>query len=818
LAARDASLSAYTISLDRTRTVLRRVASGLWWRGGLRTVRARLLLLAALLALPLGLAMAGLLGWSYLRERHAAEHQLMATARALSLAVDRQLGEAKAFVTALAAADTINADDLTAFEAQARRAVAGMDGWLVVTRADGQQVINTRAVSGTALPVDGGFAELWRVLPPSGTLVSDLTVGPELRQPVVSITTRLAVGGRAEFGLSFVMQPEALSRVVADQRLPEGWVGTVLDGTGAVVGRSARLERYLGRRGKGELAGAIKRGPVGAMPAVSFDQVPVIAAWNRSPVSGWSTLVLVPRGQLAATARRSTEIGVLLGLAALGCSALLSRWVARSITLPVRALARSAEALGRGDPVPRLSTGLLMADEVGRVMEEASVALREREARYRDLAVTLEERVASRTAELAAANAKLVVEIEERQRAERELARAQRLEAVGQLTGGIAHDFNNLLMVVIGSLEMLERTIADGPARTIVARAMAAAERGAKLTTQLLAFARQQRLELRSLNVNQVIAGMIELMQRTLGVTIRVETALAADISPAVADPTQLELVILNLAINARDAMPLGGTLRIETSNINCGDPEKPEHPARGAYVAVAVKDSGSGMEPEVMARAFEPFFTTKEVGKGSGLGLSQVLGVAKQVGGGVAIESWPGSGTTVWVYLPRAIEAVATSSPAAPAAGVPVLVGLRVLLVDDDVEVRAVARELLVEHGAAVTEAGSGSAALECLHEIGWFDVALLDLAMPGLSGEEVAVKLRQRRPDMPILLMTGYNEQAELARGINARAPVDGVLQKPFRAKELTDAIARIVSARDAAAGFRFRRSRARGAEART
>ena len=794
-------LSAHTLRLGRTRKPLRSAAHDWGQRARLRSVRARLLLFAVLVAAPLGLAMAGLLGWSYLRERDSAEAQLMATARALSLAVDRQLGEAKAFVTALASAGALNSDDLVLFETEARRAVAGMDGWVVLTQADGQQVLNTSALRGTQLPIDAAFPELWQRLPKTGTLVSNLLTGPLVKQAVVTVTTRLAAAGRGELGLSFVMLPQALSRIVADQHLPDGWVGTLLDGTGAVVGRSERVEHFVGWRGSGEFASAIKGSPRGVIPVVSFDGVSSIAAWNRSPVSGWSILVVVPRNQLAASARRSTEIGVLLGLAALACSALLSRRVARSITAPVRALASSAEALGRSEPVPRLSTGLQVADEVGNAIQEASIALYDREARYRELAASLEERVAARTAELAAANAKLTVEIEERRRAERELAHAQRLEAVGQLTGGIAHDFNNLLMVVQGSLEMLARAVSDTATKTMVSRAMAAAERGAKLTGQLLAFSRQQRLELRAFDVNDVIEGMIELMQRTLGAAIRIETTLAAEVWPAVADPTQLELMILNLAINARDAMPCGGSLTIETSNQELGAPERPEHPPPGRYVAVAVTDSGSGMEPEVLARAFEPFFTTKEVGKGSGLGLSQVLGVAQQLGGGVAIASRPRGGTTVRVFLPRASAAAAPPAPAT-LPGAEVLRGLRVLLVDDDDEVRAVAQGLLAEHGAVVIAAASGDDALDVLPEIGRLDIALLDLAMPGLTGVELAQELRHRRPALPILLMTGYNEQVELAREIKTGTAVDGLLQKPFRASELARAMARLVYGRDVVA----------------
>jgi PAS domain S-box-containing protein len=286
-----------------------------------------------------------------------------------------------------------------------------------------------------------------------------------------------------------------------------------------------------------------------------------------------------------------------------------------------------------------------------------------------------EERAAAE--QLAAANRQLLAQIEEREQVEATLRQMQRLEAVGQLTSGVAHDFNNLLTVILGNLEFLRKPpVAPGQARRLEMM-LQAAERGAKLTAQLLAFSRRQRLEPRPVNLNDVVSGMLDLLRSTLGGTIRLETSLQPDQASAQADQTQLELVILNLAINARDAMPGGGTLRLETGTASIAGtaPRRPEEPASGDYVTIAVADNGTGMSPEVLAKAFEPFFTTKEIGKGSGLGLPQVFGFAKQSGGGVRIDSQPGHGTTVTVFLPHAAgETAAAAAPGAadPAAAPP--------------------------------------------------------------------------------------------------------------------------------------------------
>ena len=414
---------------------------------------------------------------------------------------------------------------------------------------------------------------------------------------------------------------------------------------------------------------------------------------------------------------------------------------------------------------------------------------RERIEEIRKAEAQLERRVSERTAELEAANRQLATQIFEREKAEAALNQSQRLEAVGQLTSGVAHDFNNLLTVVLGNVEQLQKRTEDLSVKRRLSMIAEASQRGAQLTAQMLAFSRRQKLEPRAVDLNDTVRGMRNLLQSTIGGSVRIlDPDLAVGLWPAMIDPTQIELVILNLAINARDAMDVGGTLQICTSNVVADTPSRPEHPPAGEHVVVSVRDNGSGMTEAVLARAFEPFFTTKAVGKGSGLGLSQVFGLAKQSGGGVLIDTVAGQGTTIHVYLPRASalpvkeEVMARPSTSAP------YENMVVLVVDDDDAVREVTAGVLSDLGYSVVQADSGRAALDVFNMREDIHAVVLDFAMPGMNGADVATAMLRRRPSVPILFATGYADAEALAE-----AGDDRVVRKPFKAGELGDKLAR-------------------------
>jgi signal transduction histidine kinase/CheY-like chemotaxis protein len=423
-------------------------------------------------------------------------------------------------------------------------------------------------------------------------------------------------------------------------------------------------------------------------------------------------------------------------------------------------------------------------------LHESEAHARCAEADLRRLNETLESRVQERTGELAATNRQLLAQIEERERVESTLRQMQRLEAIGQLTSGVAHDFNNLLTVVLGNLEFVEKissSAGNAKLQQRLAHMRLAAERGAKLTSQLLAFSRRQRLEPKPFDVNEALAKMQDLLQSTLGGGISVNTLFRPGVWHALADPTQLELVVLNLVINARDAMRERGNVTIETANATVGPPEKLLEPPAGDYVMIAVTDTGSGMTKEVLAKAFEPFFTTKEIGKGSGLGLSQVLGFAKQSGGGMRIDTRVGEGTSMRVYLPRASQELITEVPDAMIS----LArnnrkGATILLVDDDNAVREVTASMLEALGYVVLMVGSGGAALDFLDRQAKVDLALLDLAMPGMSGAELARLVQQKLPTLPILFVTGYADEVSLGEFSDEK-----IIKKPFIGDELAEKV---------------------------
>ena len=419
--------------------------------------------------------------------------------------------------------------------------------------------------------------------------------------------------------------------------------------------------------------------------------------------------------------------------------------------------------------------------------KQAEGELRASEARLRDLNATLEQRVEQRTAELL--------------RSEEALRQAQKMEAVGQLTGGIAHDFNNMLAVVMGSLDLLSRrmTAEDARAKRYIAAATEGARRAANLTQRLLAFSRQQPLQPEAIDVNRLVTGMSDLMMHSLGGAVQLETVLAGGLWPINADPNQLENVILNLAINGRDAMPDGGKMTVETQNAHLDSRYAADEIgiAPGQYVMIALTDSGSGMAQDVIDKAFDPFFTTKEVGKGTGLGLSQVYGFVKQSGGHVRIYSEVGQGSTVKLYLPRLLGHKMASQ--LNDADVDLPLGDRnelILVVEDEPAVRQFSTDALGELGYRVLEADSGKAALLMLDEHP--DIALMftDIVMPEMNGAKLAEVVRAKRPDLPILFTTGYTRNAVVHNGV--LDPGVELIGKPFTIEELAARVRTILDSK--------------------
>lgn len=402
----------------------------------------------------------------------------------------------------------------------------------------------------------------------------------------------------------------------------------------------------------------------------------------------------------------------------------------------------------------------------------------------------LEERVAERTAALEASAARLAglnAELEERVRERTaELVQLQKIESMGQLTGGIAHDFNNLLSAILTSLEVLRVRVGDDPKNErLLEGAIQGVERGAALTKRMLAFARRQELEPAIVRIPDLLAGMEDLLERSLGPLVSVATQISPDLGPAHVDRHQLEVALLNLAVNARDAMPEGGRLVIRAEGEVVA--EQTDSLPPGCYIRLTISDSGSGMDEATLARATEPFYTTKEVGKGTGLGLSMVHGLVTQSGGAMQIDSHVGAGTSVTLWLPQAQAISPVEVEEAPAES-KTAQGLTILVVDDDPLVRTGMVALLEHLGHAVVETASAEEALSVMQEDRAVDLLITDQAMPGMTGYDLISEVKKRWPEVPTLLATGFAELPDEAQCLSQ-------LHKPYDQRSLTGAIAAAV-----------------------
>ena len=501
-------------------------------------------------------------------------------------------------------------------------------------------------------------------------------------------------------------------------------------------------------------------------------------------------LVTIPPSVIAADFFESEKRGFLvLGLGVL--VAVVTTLIAgqRLIRSPTRALMEAARNWARGNLATRVAVEDSDTSEFGRISralnDMASSMQRQVSARL-ELQSNLEARVAERTRDLLISRDQLQVALGEQAKSEASLRQAQKMQMVGQLAGGIAHDFNNLLTALIGALDLLRPRlpVEDKRSLRLVDNAMQSAERGARLTFQLLAFSRRQRLLPVQTDLNQIVEGMMELIGTTIGRDIRVSTELHPNLSRALVDPNQLEAGVLNLALNARDAMPKGGALILRTANLTLSEPQVALDGVTelgiGDYVTVSVQDSGTGMSGEVLSRVFEPFFTTKPPSQGSGLGLSQVHGLAVQSGGAVKIQTYPGVGTTVTLILPVAIE----SLPAIPRDQTDH--GQRAMVVDDDDGVRALIGEMLSEMGYRPVLMSEPMAALACLEEAEKIDLLVADYAMPGMNGAELIDRAMSMQADLASILVTGHADLPSLARGV-----ADADLPKPFTIASMVKAV---------------------------
>ena len=750
------------------------------------SIRSRLIQLVLAAAVPSILLAAFISVLSYRGQRDTVELHLRETTRAIALFVDRELLQAQSYLQGLGSSPYLLEGNLPAFHAEAKNSFKSDNYWVVlVDPLTGQQLLNTQLPFGAELPkLDDGDRRGWvrQCAETRKPVVKDIIRSYVTSGWVVTFQYPIIRDDRVAYVLELIIRTEVFQNGLISQQLPGDWLASVFDHSGHRVARSLDPEKFIAGEPAESLKTALQRQGEGVANTTSLEGTDIITAFTRSPSWQWIVAVGVPQSALLKSVYLSAGLTFAGAIGVSLAAIVLASLMAARIGNPIRQLARAAQAFGEGRTISVAKSKIPEVDLVASAFSGAVDQLQRRtaerdqhEAALKDLNATLEQRVKDRTVALETANERLASETLDRERAEEALLHAQKLEAVGQLTAGIAHDFNNLLTAVLGNLDLLERKV-DDPIRKLARNAQAAAERGAKLTHQLLAFSRKQRLDPQPTDLNPAISSLSGMLHHTFGGRIGIALTLAPDLWLATADKNQIELCILNIAINSRDAMPGGGRLEICTENAVLPSANGLGLPA-GDYVAVSVTDTGAGMSPEVMRRSFDPFFTTKGVGQGSGLGLSTVYGTVRQLGGDVRISSTVGVGTAITLYLPRAVISRPREDGAALSAAASRRVGGRILLVDDDFDVRQVLAEILRDMGHTVVEYSNGKAALDALERNEPFDLLIADFAMPEMTGEELLRRSRSLRPALPAFIVTGYMQLSaiDIANVAVLRKPID-------------------------------------------
>jgi signal transduction histidine kinase/ActR/RegA family two-component response regulator len=580
---------------------------------------------------------------------------------------------------------------------------------------------------------------------------------------------------------------------------------TVADAGGTILLRLPDPGRWTGHQVAAGARDLVNAPAPGIRALTGIDGVPRMVGYvPATQAAGVYVAYGVYVPEVLATIDRTAQRGyVLIAVCAIVTLLLMMLITRRLIHMPTEALLNAAQRWSQGDLAARATLKVPEGSEFGRLAAAFNFmaeALDVRRRQLQHLNTSLEARVVERTQALSETNNRLQVEINERARTDAALRRSQQLQAVGHLAGGMAHEFNNLLTTILGALELLRIRLGDHhPQQRYITAGVEAAQHGARLTSQLLAFARRRRLMPIAVDLNAVIEDMLALLQGTVGRAITLRLELAAAPWPALADRYEIEAAILNLVLNARDAMAQGGTLRLTTRNAVLPRPGSHADPS-GEFVELMIQDDGAGMSEAELAHAVDPFFTTKGPGQGAGLGLSQVHGVAQQLGGDLHIESAQGHGTTVSLFLPRATMQVHDRSQEPACATRPQL-SQPVLLVDDDDQVRQVATDMLTELGYDVTAAADAPSALHLLRlraDYRPFAAMVVDYYMPGMTGLELIAQALTLQPGLITLLITGYMDVAEMADGELLRPRQ--VLRKPFTLRELAARIDELSNAQAA------------------
>ena len=718
--------------------------------------KSQLFALVLSVVVPASFAAMLAIWYVYQEEQATQETGLKEAARTFSLLVDNELQSRQRILRTLANAPSLTRGNMQEFYEFAKKNAPTPDTTIILIEKSGRQLLNTRAPWGAELPTQRApsINELMQRDGGTSPLVSDVFLAPIGKRYDFIIQVPVIEGGEVQYFVVMGVNVNAIQTLLAQQKLPSSWLGAIVDRKGTILARSRDPETFVGRSSNENLQKLFSTTTSGVTRSVTLDGVPVKTFYQRIAASDWTVVLSIPERDIRRSALEGAAIFGLIATLLLVVSLLVARRIGGGVITRMQRLELAADALGRGEQVHYSPQGLVEVDAVGMRIAQVShqLLLSQRE---------LELRVAQAVADA--------------ERAQRALLQGQKMEALGRLTGGIAHEFNNLLQTLTTSLQLAKRATDPERVQALLDTCTKALKRAKTLTGQLSSFGRTQDARLETVSLHKHIHEFRQLVDNVLPASITLDVQIPDDAWPVTIDPTQFELAFLNLAINAKDAMPSGGSIRVMVANETNTSPG--DGLPVGDYVRMSFQDSGIGMTADVMAKALDPFFTTKKVGEGTGLGLPQAFGFARQSGGTLLLHSREGQGTQVDIYLPKASGT--TAHPQTHSVGAPDAVstaGGTLLFVEDDALVRESVAPALEGGGFFVIMAESADAALACLEAGTKIDFVFSDVVMPGtLNGIDLAKTILRRFPHVKVVLATGYSENRVSMPGVQ-------VLAKPY------------------------------------
>jgi len=707
----------------------------------------RLGLLVLALAVPLNLIIFGAV-WILINQADSAQRaSLHYSAELIAASIDAELGKYISLAELLVRSPALHDDNLDAFEAEARNKVpSGRPVGVVVADVNGQLLVNTAAEPNQPLPLRNSIAfdAQRRTWATGDIVISDLMHGSVSQDWIVTIEVPIFKDGHPFRGLAINMRARLFLSLLSEREIPRNWLVGIIDGQGRFIARVPRGSTEIGQLASQGWR-AVKD-QTGFFEYNSVEGDTLITANAHPSINSWTVGVAVKKTELQAAARNTVRRAVLLAAGLSVASLLLAGMLARQITQPIDKL-RQSFADGSVEPTKIIETG---PPEI----------LELQDALYRS---AVDQQNASQA--LTGALSRLEREMDLREQTQAALAKSQRMEAVGQLAGGMAHDFNNVLAAISAYLDVVTLRSNDEKIHENIQGARDAIEMAARLNRRLLSFSRREDVKLERVDLNDCVTGTFDLLQRMLGDQVTITLNCSSDPCPIMAGPGDIDNVILNLAINARDAMPEGGVLTIETGHVtlDLDAAARIANARAGDFIELGVKDTGHGMTPEILARSMEPFFTTKDKDESTGLGLAIVYATVHRSGGFVAIDSVVGRGTAVLLYFPK-VEAGSELRATVSTTQAPLGDGQRILLVEDNDKVREATVSRLESLGYAVLPTSTGPEAIKLLESDEPVDVVFSDIVLSGkMTGYDVAEWVRSKKPDLKVVLTSGYQDTAK-------------------------------------------------------